>query len=94
MPESMIERVSRAICVAAGLDPDRHFASSNYDDGTAPHKLAWHEFQPEARAAIEAMRQPTDAMEKAAFANMDRNGYTIGNPASDYTAMIDTALKD
>lgn len=47
-----------------------------------------------ARAAIKAMREPTHEMKLAAFENMDSNGYATGNPASDYTAMIDTAVKE
>ncbi|GEM_PF-4502666 len=47
-----------------------------------------------ARAAIEAMLKPTEVMEKAAFTNMEKNGYAVGNPASDYSAMIDAALRE
>lgn len=94
MAETMIERVARAICVASGLDPDRPFSSSNYSKETEPQECAWHEYLPEARAAIAAMREPTEVMERAAFSNMDKNGYPVGNPTSDYSAMIDAALKE
>lgn len=52
----VIEHVARAICNASGIDPDRKFKSSDWSEQTAPHELAWHEFQPEARAALEALR--------------------------------------
>lgn len=55
---TMMQRVARAICVAAGLDPDRKFKSSDYSERTDPQEFAWHEFQPEARAALAAMREP------------------------------------
>ena len=44
--------VARAICLESGLDPDMKFKSSDWSERTAPHELAWHAFQPEARAAI------------------------------------------
>jgi hypothetical protein len=62
MMTSMIERVARAICIATGLEPDGKYRSSDEGDGTAPHEFQWHAFQPEARAAILAMREPSDAM--------------------------------
>lgn len=104
----MIERVARAICVSDGLDPDRKFKSSDISDGKAPHELAWHEYQPAARAAVEAMRVPTEAQLEAAeeivvgyddFACGDGNIY-LGIPgypqkASDvWSALIDAALKE
>lgn len=42
----------------------------------------------QARAAIEAMREPTEAMEDAAFSS------TLTIPKRGYQAMIDAALKD
>lgn len=63
----MIERVARALCLEAGLDPDRKFKSSNWGEETSPHEFAWHEFQPAARAAMEAMRDPTEEMVNAAL---------------------------
>ena len=49
---NMIERVARAICAAHGYrDP--------YIDAT------WPKYEPHARAAIEAMREPTRAVIKA-----------------------------
>lgn len=67
---TMIERVARAICNASGIDPDRKYKSSDYSERTSPHEFAWHEFQPEARAAIEAMRNPTEQVADA-FIGLD-----------------------
>lgn len=44
---TMIEKVARAICVAAGLDPDRKGNET---------ELHWQEFDKEALAAIETLR--------------------------------------
>ena len=69
MPESMIERVARAICVAAGLEPDRKGNETEY---------RWQEFVAEARDAIESMRHPTPAMiEAGEYA--DSEGNATGN---------------
>lgn len=57
-----------------------------------PDDSRWKNYEKSARAAIEAMREPTEAMVDAAYANMDKNRYEQGNPASDYAAMIDAAL--
>jgi hypothetical protein len=52
----MVERVARAICVSEGaVDPDGSF------EGVAH----WERYDAEARAAIEAMREPTEAMMQA-----------------------------
>ncbi|MBA8799158.1 hypothetical protein FHW77_002877 [Agrobacterium sp. RC10-4-1] len=87
MAETMIERVARAICVASGLDPDRPFSSSNYSKETEPQEFAWHEYLPEARAAINAMREPTRAMHEAGLE-------TTGMPGNTFRDMIDAALKE
>lgn len=58
MSNPMIEKVARAICAAGRIDPDRKFTSSDWGASTAPHELQWHAYQPEARAAIKAMRDP------------------------------------
>ncbi|MGW9332726.1 hypothetical protein [Bosea sp. NPDC055594] len=88
---SMIERVARAICIATGLEPDRKNRSSDEGDGTAPHDLAWHAFQPEARAAILAMREPSDAMLSDRV--IREHGYA-GDIDLVWHALIDLALAD
>ena len=60
---SIIERVARAICVAAGHDPDMTHDIHVPGDPVAGH--AWAGYRSMARAAIEAMREPTDAMQRA-----------------------------
>lgn len=51
------------------------------------HPEAWRPFEVNARAAIEAMREPTEGMIDAGF------GYT-GYPEEAYKEMIDAALKE
>jgi hypothetical protein len=76
----MVERVARAICCPIGCvaGPRR---------GPCVSKTAL----PSARAAIEAMREPTPEMVEAAY-----EAFTF--PETDlergYTAMIDAALKE
>jgi hypothetical protein len=54
----MVERVARALSIADGMHPD---ACSNDADETP----AWSLYLASARAAIEAMRIPNDAVEEA-----------------------------
>lgn len=78
MVESMVERVARAICTAAQIDPNRKGNETEW---------RWQEFETEARAAIEAMRKPTDAMVDA-LTSYD------SNPESLYDRAIDAALNE
>lgn len=75
---SMVERVARAICLADGLDDglSNAFAVQKTD-------REWGEWVPLARAAIEAMREPTPEMVEAGA------GYHEAWPF-----MIDAALVD
>lgn len=90
---TMIERVARAICNAAGIDPDGKFKSSDYSARTAPHEYAWHEFLPEARAAIEAMRDPTEGMLHAGRMKTTTEWIESG-PDDVWGAMIEVAIKN
>ena len=68
----MVERVARALCIHGGFDPDSLEPGDAYGiDGTMPNgdpaHLFWRQFEAEARAAIEAMREMTDAMVAAAW---------------------------
>ncbi len=78
MSSEMIERVARAIATASGVAPD--------DDDGSPN---WWMFRGPARAAIEAMREPTEQMQRA--------GYTLcvssDNMDDIYHKMVDEALK-
>lgn len=49
---------------------------------------AREEYREEARLVIAAMREPTDGMLRATWANVD------GDAKSDWYAMIDAALKE
>lgn len=69
----MVERVARAMSIA--------------DNGHAFADVRVHHYVPLARAAIEAMREPTEGMVDAGF------GYT-GYPEETYKEMIDAALKE
>lgn len=59
----MIEKVARAICAAGHFDPDSLLEGQLGYAGTGDRKF-WTVFEPQARAAIEAMREPTLAMRK------------------------------
>lgn len=79
---SMVEKVARAICATHGYrDP--------YIDTT------WHKYIPHARAAIEAMREPTEPMKEAfhndAIAWFDDE---IEDEEHLWKVMIDAALKE
>ena len=74
---TMIELVARAICKTHGaFDPD---ALTN---GVA----AWRYYIPEARAAIAAMREPTNEIRRAGDQTMSQH--------EAYQAVIDAALKE
>ena len=87
----MIERVARAILKRRFYDcePDMYvdldwfFWVMENESGDI-----WSDAQDEARAAIEAMREPTEAMRAARFRVRGRGGQ------AEWEAMIDQALKD
>lgn len=80
-PDSMIERVARAICASAKIDPDKTVLKSSF--GSADRHPAWTDFRTQARSILEAMRDPTSAMlRKAPSAYAD----------DDWHAMIEAAL--
>lgn len=76
----MIERVARAICKADGQDPDHEGELT--DEGT----FQWQSYVTDARAAIEAMREPTKAMIAACYPDEDAGLI--------WRDMIDAALKE
>lgn len=79
----MVERVARAICKAEGFDPNStETTEASY----------WTTWEKHARAAIAAMREPTDGMELAAYA-AERASPSSNLPYGiAYSAMIDAAL--
>lgn len=55
----------------------------------------WQSFLPEASAAIEAMREPTDGMKKAWLLDADDwVSEKIEDPYHPYKVMLDAALKE
>jgi hypothetical protein len=94
MSEKMVERVARALC---GRTPDKKM----YWFGGKVGKLYrnWETSVPEARAAIAAMREPTEGMLK--ISNVDQalqelveDNLEIAETKKEiWQAMIDEALK-
>jgi len=74
----MVERVARAICWKNGMDPDLTLGG----DG---QNFLWHEYTGQAIAAIEAMREPDDAMKDAGMDAIDH--------LDAWALMIDSILK-
>lgn len=63
---TMMERIARALCAARGIDSDQCVFGTGWADedggGTICHRYAWEDELPAARAALEAMRNPTMIM--------------------------------
>lgn len=86
MPE-MIERVARALAMADGMHPQ---AASN----DADEQPAWTLYVGMAKAAIESLREPTEAMVEASAAIYGDNYlYRHRYSKDQWRAMIDAALK-
>lgn len=84
----MIERVARAI--------SQSFHEEGYIEGVSDPS-EWEEFLKAARAAIEAMRDPTDAMQQAVWEACFDNKYDGTQAPAAYAmcvAVIDAALED
>ena len=96
MSESMVERVARGIAKQqrrGAEDWDEIDEKDVYDT----NYLLREDYRAMARAAIEAMREPTEAMFHAAFAGIVRDHGDITGIYFDlkvvYRDMIDAALK-
>lgn len=76
----MVERVARTLCTFAGDCPD---------DIVRGDVLLWTRYEGEARVAIAAMRQPTEAMINLGWQLIRGNL----RPDEIYPHMIDEALK-
>ncbi len=77
----MVERVARALCRRqCPSEPGSHYLDAN-----------WPRFEDDARTAIAAMRQPTDAMEFIGDA-IWRSAFPTTRAFEAYVAMIDAAL--
>lgn len=87
MPNEMIERVAKAIDVVI-------YGPAESNDET------WKQWVEEAKAAIAAMREPTEEMSTvgALTQNGDpqpiQNYITVGEAKAMYRSMIDAALKE
>ena len=85
----MVERVAEALWTARGNAHDNWPA-----DGPLAKQAPWVQriVREEARAAIEAVREPTDAMLDAA--EYEESDLTREGHAQIHRAMIDAALKE
>lgn len=82
----MVDRVAKALSIADGMHPD---ACSN-DEAEIP---MWTLYVDDARAAIEAMREPTKAMlDELDLAN--RGWGTTDHSREIWQSVIDIALKE
>lgn len=92
----MVERVARRLA-AAHYGRRQHRGACTKEARVASLVDSyWRQFAPDARDAIDAMRDSTEAMEEAAdAASADTFGNTHErlNPAATWEAMIDAALK-
>lgn len=88
MAESMIERVARVLAEKDGVHPDWS-ATGMGMPGPEDNEPGWKLYEEEARAAIEAMREPTDAM---VVAGRDETDWEPKARAV-WSSMIDAALE-
>jgi hypothetical protein len=84
----MIERVARAIAHA-----DEQNGGPPYEYRLAQGKHAKAQLYDEARAAIQAMREPTEAMVESGSDGRQPGNSRWGNTMKTWKAMIDEALK-
>lgn len=87
---TMVERVARALCLQEGEDPNQE---------TPYHPKVthlWQHYVPSARAAIEAMREPTREMlavgKRSSCA--DDIYLTVDEVSAIYSAMVEAALNE
>lgn len=76
-----IERAARALC-----RHDGHPESVKFEG-----KPMWQRYVPTARAVLTAIREPSEAMEKAAD---DNQAAFLGSPVMIWHQMIDAALAE
>ena len=93
---NMIEKIARAICVLLRRDPDFQGIQSPWDDKVPmpPNYKQWMNYSEEAKAAIEAMREPTKQMIKAGDEEIPDNMGYKNDAKGVYKAMIDKALDE
>ncbi len=79
---SKVEEVARAMCIDAGEDPDTPTPHNKHVD------FLWQHYRRSAKAAIEALKKPTPAMQLAVSAQWGHRTW------SQYVEVIDAALKE
>ncbi|MBR1122091.1 hypothetical protein JQ628_11245 [Bradyrhizobium lablabi] len=84
----MIDRVAAAIMLAV---TDGHGFQANWKEQPDDVRGFWRTV---ARAAIEAMREPTDCMCRAGAAKWDDDWCSETNALNMWSGMIDAALSD
>lgn len=85
----MVEKVARAICRSMLQDPDIDY-EVHHQDGLVK---GWKMYESEAKAAIEAMREPTEPMLDAGVRHHNNDKLYLKESVScQWDAMIDAAL--
>ncbi|RVT90204.1 hypothetical protein [Sphingomonas crocodyli] len=90
MPDTIVEKVARALCRAEGGAPTMPMNG----------KSLWQHYVPVARAAIIAMREPSEAMKTAGAEEGGFAGYYGDDPENRtaaqmvWHAMVDMALQE
>ena len=79
MTKPALERAARALCSLQGLPENTKFEG----------RPMWESFLPNARAVLQAIWEPSDAMIAAA-----QDTVTINHPADVWPAMVDAALAE
>lgn len=94
MTESMLERVARAICKQQNLDPDK-LIDLPHPSGVGIKRVhTWRMGIPVARAAIEAMREPTVGMADAGHQGEVDLSDDDPTPIRVWRAMLAAALEE
>lgn len=90
-----LEEVARAISIDLGEDPDALDVLIRGRDGKRPH---WEGFESTARAAIEAMREPTEDMLDASWKltgeSREMRARVHASVRRHHAAMIDAILSN
>ena len=79
----VIERVAKALSIAAGYHPEA--CSNDYEE-----EPMWTLYEKDARAAIQAMREPCPHAVAHASGTLDLSQYTV---AAVWITMVDEVLK-
>lgn len=87
----MIERVARALCRCRVSQSDYVLGWASVEQEV---HYCWNEWTEEARAAIEAMREPTEDMLYTGNAQIPDWDRQIEDVRNTWHAMIDAALKE